>query len=162
MIEKNDLISRYFHLEESIKRSANRIKQVRYLMYNTSLHTHIEPGENGELVVKAFRLEREVVNFVDCCRDIQRHIDMERKRMHYFKQFLNSLEPKEYDYLYDKYVKNLYVPDRIDTEKAVIDEINEIEEATMYMFGYDPDVKEMLPEETKNLGLSDIFSILGL
>lgn len=162
MIEKNDLISRYFHLEESINRSLERIRWIKKIMYTTSFHTHMEPGDNGDIVVKAFKLDHEVINFVDCSANIKRHIDMDTKRMNYFTRFLDTLKEEEYTYLQDRYVKDGYISYNRAVERHVIDEINEIEEAIMHMYGYQPDLREILPDDSNNMGIKDILSVLGL
>lgn len=131
-------------------------------MYTTSFHTHMEPGDNGDLVVKAFKLDKEVITFVDCSANIQRHIDMDTKRMNYFNRFLDTLVEEEYNYLHDRYVKGDQVSYNKVVERHVLDEINEREEAIMFMFGYEPDVRERLPDDTNNLGIKGVLNVLGL
>lgn len=118
--------------------------------------------ETGELLVLGFRVEDEVCKYVDTIDSLITGIEMAEKKYKYFSQYLNTLELDQLNYLKARYKDGLTVDVNLDIERKTLDEINEIEEAVNRMYGFAPDVKEIMPGETKELGFDDILDVLGV
>ncbi|WP_028274769.1 hypothetical protein [Atopococcus tabaci] len=156
------LARKYFRLEESIKESQQRLRIMRKKFYSQSMHTRTEEFGAGVLVTVGFRQEKEVVLFVDCLANIQRGIEVKEKKLRYFNDYLQSLTPGQREYLFKRYRRGLKMPAREDVETALNEEINEIEDAIQFMYGFNPEPREYDATGNAKANFQEMLMVLGV
>lgn len=162
-VDRHDLISLYFNLDDAIKNGERRIKELREHIYDLSFYTRNEPTSEGDLIVKAFRVENEVARFVDCAAEIQTRIAINHKKIRYFNEALEDMPSEVRKYAIERYKYGMDISYQKDKERLILDEINEIEEAIQHMYGHKPEVRELLTDDDKsNLSFDDYLTILGV
>lgn len=159
-ITKNDLIQKYLFLAESIERAERRLHSVQRTFHAQSMHTRTETTKEGEIITVGFRQDTEVVRYLDCLADIEQNIDKNRKRKRYFDQFLHTLPPEAQIYIHRRYKRSCEETPREKLEQVILDEINEIEEAISYQYGYEAEPRETLEGDTTKMAFTDVLKLL--
>lgn len=121
----------------------------------------MEAAGGIEVRTRAFRIEEEVCDYLDHVALIEKRMNKKERKKYYFINYLNKLPPIERKYLYDRFVhqSNVMVNEKI--ERAVIEEIYEIEDAVSYMNGEVPE-KWLKAENTTELGFNELLEVLDL
>lgn len=158
--EQSDHIIKYMKLDYSIRRLQKRIDNMQSVFFDRSFHTRIEPTDLG-LNVLAYRIESEVCGYVDSVSRIYKKLENKKRIRKYFNDYLNSLSPRERDYLYKRYLMGYDLPEQEEIDNATIEEIREIEEAISYMNGEEPD-KLLFIENTEALDFEKLLEVLDL
>ncbi|WP_225743662.1 hypothetical protein [Marinilactibacillus sp. Marseille-P9653] len=110
---------------------------------------------------RAFRIEDEVCDYLDHVALIEKRMNKKERKKYYFINYLNKLPPIERKYLYDRFVhqSNVMVNEKI--ERAVTEEIYEIEDAVSYMNGEVPD-KLLRLDDVTGLDFENLLEVLDL
>lgn len=159
--EKNELINKYFRLDQKINRDLQLLNKAKEQYHNKSYHTRMEAAGGIEVRTRAFRIEEEVCDYLDHVALIEKRMNKKERKKYYFINYLNKLPPIERDYLYNRFVyqSNVMVNEKI--ERAVIEEIYEIEDAISYMNGEVPD-KLLRLDDITGLEFEDLLEVLDL
>lgn len=158
--ERTELIIKYMNLDHSVRRLQKSLDHVRSIFYDLSLHTRTEA--NGlEITVKAYRVENEVCKYVDSVQRSHLVLENRKKARKYFNDYLDSLSPKERDYLYQRYLMGYDLPEQEELDSATIEEISEIEDAICYMNGIQPDTLNRVADGTE-LNFDELLEALDI
>lgn len=159
--EKNDLINKYFRLDQKINRDLQLLNKVKEHYRSKSYHTRTEAAGGIDVRTRAFRIEDEVCSYLDHVAVIEKRMNKKERKKYYFIDYLNKLPPVERKYLYDRFVhhSNVIVNEKI--EQATIEEIYEIEDAVCYLNGDMPE-KWLRAENTTELGFNELLEVLDL
>lgn len=160
--DKYGLVRKYFQLDQSIEEAQKRIQTMRKEFYTQSMHTRMESSLDGSTFTRGFRQETEVVLFVDCVAHIERNITKNRKRQRYLRDYLHTLPPDSRNYLFKRYVEQLHVSVRESVETALIEEINEIEDAIHFMYGHEPEPREADMTGNRKADFQQALMVLGV
>ena len=152
----------YFRLDQSIEESRQRINDMRKEFYGNSMHTRTETGAEGKMYSLGFRQELEVTRLVDCLADIEKHIKKNQKKKRYLDDYLQTLPSSEQDYLFERYVRGLDVPLNKSVEMELNVEVNEIEEAIHFIYGYEPEPKHVTQVKDFKTNFGNMLDALGV
>lgn len=162
MSDRYGLVKKYFSLIRSNKKAKKRMKQMECLFYSRNMYTRQEPKEDGLWVTTGFRQDKEVVLYTDGIAEVERRIEKNNKKMKYLKNYLNTLPESEKEYVYKRYVQREGVPVQEKIDNALLDEIQEIEEAINHMYGFEPEQKEFIPSEDIKQDFNNMLELLGV
>lgn len=97
---------------------------------------------------KGFRVESRVSAYVDYIQACERNIQKNKRRLHFFKQYTDTLDPHTYSSLKRRYgyINRLDDMQELGHDEQVLDEILEIEEAISHEFDFG-----VLPEFDKKM-----------
>lgn len=146
--EHKELIHDYLNIDRQIKRIEQR-------MYNAQLEFEALNYYGGTYFYdpigvrnKGFRVESRVGAYVDYIQACERNIEKNKRRIHYFKRFTDTLDPHTYSSLKRRYgsINRLDDIEVLGHDEQVFDEILEIEEAISHEFEF-----EKLPEHDKKM-----------
>ena len=146
--EHKELIHDYLNIDRQIKRIEQR-------MYNAQLEfeaLNYYGGTDfyGSIGVRnrGFNVANKVAGYVDYIRACERNIAKNKRRIHYFKRFTDTLDPHTYSSLKRRYGSFYRLDDmqELGHDEQVLDEILEIEEAISHEFDF-----EKLPEHNKKM-----------
>lgn len=158
--ERTELIMKYMKLDESVRRLQKRLNNIQSVFFDRTFHTRTEPTDLG-LNVTAYRIESEVCGYVDSVNRIRANLDNKKKVRKYFNDYLESLSPKERDYLFKRYLMGYDLPEQEGLDSSTIEEISEIQEAIGYMNGKKPG-KLHLVEDTTELEFEELLEVLEI
>ena len=146
--EHKELIHDYLNVANRITRIEQRIHNAKIefeaLNYYGGTNFYDPIGVRN----RAFRVESRVCSYVDYIRACERNIAKNKRRIHYFKRFTDTLNPHTYSSLRRRYGSFNRLDDvqELGHDKQVLDEILEIEEAISHEFDF-----EKLPEHNKKM-----------
>jgi exonuclease VII large subunit len=131
----------YFKIDKRIEQIKQHIKRLKQSFYDQTLTSRI--SYNGqEIEMLPFRIEINVIPFVDTIRQREETIQRLTKKKRYLNDYLNSLDPEEKSYLIDRYSKNTSSKNVRQADLNLFEEICEIEEAICFMYGFPVEILE--------------------
>lgn len=159
-------IYRYFQLQQKIKNIDLRKIVLKEMFYAQTMQTYTTI-DNGELRVSSFRVERHIPSMLDTLEKMDRYKGRLKMRLNHFNRFLDSLTDRECAELEEEYINCQYQVNPITTlERAVYDEIIEIEEAAAWMYGYPPETQEdinfSIKDDVIRQNFEDMLERLGI
>lgn len=134
--EHKELIHDYLNLARRIKRIERRMIK-KEIEFNSQTFCGITEYHPLGLRHKGFKVDERVANYIDLMNTYKRNIAMNKRRMFYFKSFLNGLDPHTRVSLKRRYKQNMRFDEiqSLGHDRIVLDEIVEIEDAISYEFG---------------------------
>ena len=144
--EHKELIHDYLNV-------ANRITRIEQRIHNAKIEFEALNYYGGTIYDdpigvrnRGFSVANRVIGYVDYIRACERNIAKNKRRIHYFKRFTDTLDPHTYSSLKRRYGSFYRLDDmqELGHDKQVLDEILEIEEAISHEFEF-----EKLPEFDK-------------
>lgn len=148
-------IQAYFRLDKRIEKLQHCISRLRKIFYDRTFTTRTE--SNGmEFYTVGEKIDNIVADFVDIIRENERSIEILKKRKKYFNEYLNSLPPADRHYLIHKYSKKKPPTEFDELDRQLYEEIEEINEAINYMYGFPQEIK-VVSVEVNNNNLEDEF-----
>lgn len=159
--DRYDLVKQYFQIDKANQRTRERIQNMRLTFYSQNMTTRMCSSDE-QLYTVGFRLETKVVDFVDYATELENRIKRNNKKKRYLSDYLNTLPPEQKEYLLQRYVYKTHVSIQEEIEIAVIEEINEIEEAINRMHGFPLEPKILSKETDEHTEVSDLLALLGV
>lgn len=155
-------IESYFRIDERIQRIVNDIDRYTEEFYNQTFLTRTDwNGYEGSVV--AFRLEHDVISFLDIIEKMKKRIERLSKKKKYFTDYLDSLVPEEKEYLVNKYTQEDISRRMQQEDFNLLEEIREIETAICYMYGFPvPEHAIRIDNEFLEDDFSGIAAMLGV
>lgn len=155
-------IRSYFRIDERIQVIRERISHLRKSFYDQTLSPHIEC--NGtEVVVVAFHIETNVIDFLDTIETREKTIEILLKRKRYFNDYLDSLAQEERDYLIKKYTGRPQTAAIQQADRDLFDEILEINDAINFIYGLPAEDRVLSFDiETLEDDFTEIAALLGV
>lgn len=148
-------IQAYFRLDKRIKQLQNSISRAREKFYSRTFTTRTE-SDGLELYIVGERVEDIVAHLTDIILENEQAIEILQKRKKYFNEYLNSLPPADRHYLIHKYSKKKPPTEFDELDRQLYEEIEEINEAINYMYGFPQEIK-VVSVEVNNNNLEDEF-----
>lgn len=160
--ERDEMILKYLKLSFSIDGTKKRIRRLKEEYYSKNLYTRNEPDYgSGRIIVRAYRVETEIVKYVDVLMDLEKSIATKSKKLRYFNCYLEELPLNEREYLYNRFLRQFDVIVQEQVEQAAYEEILEIEDAISYMNGEIPDKLSQVEDSTE-LKFDELLEVLDL
>ena len=146
--EHKELIHDYLNVDRRITRIEQRIHNAKIEFEAINYYGGTDFGDPIGVRNRSFRVETRVSEYVDYIRACERNIAKNKRRIHYFKRFTDTLDPHTYYSLKRRYgsINRLDDMQELGHDKQVLDEILEIEEAISHEFDF-----EKLPEHNKKM-----------
>ena len=146
--EHKELIHDYLNIDRQIKRIEQRMYNAQIEFEALNYYGGTDFYDPIGVRNKSFRVESRVSSYVDYIRACERNVAKNKRRMHYFNQFTDTLDPRTLDSLERRYgyINRLDDMQGLGHDEQVLDEILEIEEAISHEF-----VFEKLPEHNKKM-----------
>ena len=146
--EHKELIHDYLNVANRITRIEQRIHNAKLEFEALNYYGGTDFYDPIGVKNKSFRVESRVSNYVDYIRTCERNVAKNKRRMHYFNQFTDTLDPRTLDSLERRYgnISHLDDEQELGHDEQVLDEILEIEEAIGHEFNF-----TRLPEHNKKL-----------
>lgn len=160
------VIENYLSLTFIINRLIVKKQVLRKEFYSQNMATHMEyrrvSKDKFEMVTKGFRPDSEIEKLFLNIESIDRRIDRHLLRKKYFSVFWTGLASVEQRFLVErfKHHKPIICPQNL--IDRILDEISEIETATCFKSGIQPDVleKETFESSGENLErMCDFFAL---
>ena len=144
--EHKELIHDYLNVDRRITRIEQRIHNAKIEFEALNYYGGTDFYDPIGVRNRAFRVESRVCSYVDYIRACERNIAKNKRRIHYFKRFTDTLDTHTYSSLKRRYgsINRLDDMQELGHDEQVLDEILEIEEAISHEFGF-----EKLPEFDK-------------
>ena len=171
--EQKELIQSYMNIDKEIKDTERRLMYKKKSFYAQNFYGKTEFNAI-RIQSKGFRVDSRVAGYVDLCNTLERQIEvLERKKM-YFNRFMRTLPNEVLSSLNRRYKVIDFNMDNIQSmgsDRKVLDEILEIEEAISFQFGMkdNPDFLKMkqlenveLTEETVEDSFENMLELLGV
>lgn len=171
--EQKELIQSYFNIDKRIKQTEKRLERVIYEFEHAN-YWGGTVATSTELKNIGFKVASRVAGYVDLCNTLERQIKMLERKKVYFNRFMSTLSNDVLVSLYRRYRVNDFNIDNIQSmgsDRKVLDEILEIEEAISFQFGMkdNPDYLKMkqlenveLTEETVEQSFDNMLELLGV
>lgn len=132
-------IERYFFIDDDIKQIEKRIRAIQKVFYEQSMTTRVTYRDYQQ-TTEGFSVEKNVVLLGDGIGALRKKIEEQSKKKRYLNDYLNSIDPADKTYLINRYRKGMECnPCQIDVD--LYNEIQEIEEAINFMYGYPQEIK---------------------
>lgn len=135
--DQKEIIQDYFNLERMIQSKKRRLEYVQLEFESINYCGSTVFTFNEGVQYRGFRVDTRVAGYVDTITTIERHIDKMERKQTYFKRFLSTLTNDALSSLKRRYKHYIGSIDDIQTmpsDKKVLDEIKEIEEAIKFQF----------------------------
>lgn len=133
--EYKDSITTYFYIDKQIARVYEALEEMRYRHENRNYYTSVVFHELG-FSMSNFKLEREVIDFADAERLALKRIERLKKRVSYFANLLNELDPQEQYYLTQKYKQDKNIKEQVEIEEKALVIHEKMEEYKLELSGY--------------------------
>lgn len=124
------------NLSHEIKILQARYESHRWEFYQQSFQT-ATMFDGQSISAQAIRIDKTVINLVEALNTIDKHIDVLEMKRKYWHKYLESLRDDELDYIIAKYSEYIRLPSDHDLDSQSLDEIEEIETAVNFQFGYE-------------------------
>ena len=146
--EHKELIHDYLNVDRRIKRIEQRIHSAKIEFEALNYYGGTDFYDPIRVRNRGFRVESRVTDYVDYIRACERNIAKNKRRIHYFKRFTDTLDHHTYSSLKRRYgsINRLDDMQELGHDEQVLDEILEIEEAISHEFDF-----EKLPEFDKKM-----------
>lgn len=171
--EQKELIQSYFNIDRRIKQTEKRLERVIYEFEHAN-YWGGTVATSTELKNIGFKVASRVAGYVDLCNTLERQINVLERKKTYFNRFMNTLSNDALVSLNRRYGVIDFNIDNIQSmgsDRKVLDEILEIEEAISFEFGMkdNPDYLKMkqlenveLTEETVEQSFENMLELLGV
>lgn len=156
---KENTISHYMDLPESIKRIKYRQKVVRREFYQQSFHTHTAFSDLG-VYTEGTRPDKAIERLEQIEIAIQKRLEIAEFKFSFWKHFLNNLPNLERHYFIKKYIYHLSLTNPLLDQKA-IKEIELIEEAVSLKYNEKDCCLEEIELDSEN-PMANITNLLAL
>lgn len=171
--EQKELIQSYFNIDRRIKQTEKRLERVIYEFEHANYWGGMTVTPEG-LKNIGFKVASRVAGCVDLCNTLERQIEVLERKKVYFNRFISTLSNDVLSSLNRRYRVIDFNTDNIQSigsDRQVLDEILEIEEAISFQFGMkdNPDFLKMkqlenveLTEETVEDSFENMLELLGV
>lgn len=141
MLECQELddIYRYMSLSLEIDCLTVKSKFYRWEFYQQSFHTGVV-FSGYDIRSQAIKIDNSIIKLSELLDAIDEHIKMLKAKRKYWHSYLDSLEQSDQDYLIGKYSEMTIKKTNNLIDRKAIEEIQEIETAICFMFGYEETV----------------------
>lgn len=147
--EQKELIHSYLSIQKEIKRKEEYIKRATTEYTHQNYFSSVEFSIEG-LRTRGFRMDVQVSGHVDYIRAVERNIAKLQRKLKHFNRYMATVPPNVIESLKRRYLVNhIYIDDiqTLGSDKKILDEINEIEEAIRFEFGEIKVYKRMQSEK---------------
>lgn len=157
----------YLNIDQEIERLEGQVRLLQESFYDRTMTRQVFWTEEG-IYSKSFNVEKEVVLHVYSMENLEKRIELLKKKKRYVNDYLQTLDPKSKENLINKYRNKNMSSVLTESELEFYDEILEIEEAINYMRGIEPDPSELISETIKlsngslEENFNNVLALLGV
>lgn len=166
-----ELLHEYFQLDYKIQSKERKIEYVKRDFFAQNIYGYTNYHDPKGIFQKGFNIESKIINYLDYLAVIEKQIIILKRKNNHFKAYLATLEPNVYLSLKRRYCIRIFDLEKIQalgSDKKIINELLEIEEAISYEFKTDFELfNEMkiqfgsLDNETLEESFDTMLEILG-
>lgn len=133
--EHKELIHDYLNLEKRISRIKRRMIH-KEAEFNSQTFCGVTEFHPLGVRHKGFKVDDRVCGYIDLMNTYKQNIEMNKRRLKYFNQFMSRLDPHTAMSLIRRYKRSIRFDEMQDLghDRVVLDEIVEIEDAISYEF----------------------------
>ena len=155
--EHKELIHDYLNVANRITRIEQRMRNARIEFEALNYYGGTSYDDPVGVRNRGFRVESRVSDYVDYIQMCERNIEKNKRRIHYFKRFTDTLDLHTYSSLKRRYgsINRLDDMQEAGHDEQVLDEILEIEEAISFEFGMKDNIDYLKMKQLENVELTD-------